>query len=156
MVTENLYARDAKGQLREEPLAFMVREALEQTERQAQAVMFRQVGDISLYTAGFFQESLTRKSVDVSYYIEMGGTAYQQVAAREGERTLRGVYAELADRFPDFVDVLAEISEATTVTHTEKDLLRMYDLWLQTGSDRAAKALKEAGIVPTTVTRKPN
>src|SRR5690606_923146 len=83
--TENLYARDANGNLREEPLAFMVKEALEQPEKQAQALLFRQVGDISLYTAGFFQESLSRKRVDIGYYIEMGGTAYQQVAARERE-----------------------------------------------------------------------
>lgn len=154
--TENLYARDAKGNFREEPLALMVKEALEQPERQAQALMFRQVGDISLYTAGFFQESLSRKLVDVGYYIEMGGTAYQHVAALEGERGMRSTYVELADRFSTFVDVLAEISEATTVARSEKDLLRMYDLWLQTGSDRAAKALREAGIVPTPVTRKSN
>ena len=156
MSTENLYVRDANGNLREEPLALMVKEALEQSARQAQVLLFRQVGDVSLYKAGFFQESLNRKSVDVSYYIDMGGTAYQNVAAREGEKTMRHVFGELAERFSTFVDVFAEISEATTVARSEKDLLRMYDLWLQTGSDRAAKTLKEAGIIPTAVTRKTN
>ncbi len=143
--SDRLYARDENGSFREEPLAILVKEALETEERYAQRALFRHVGDISLYTAGFFQESLQRKLVDVDYYIDMGGTAYQHVACRAEEDVLRDVYLELADKFGAFVDVFAEISDQTT-PRTEKDILRLYDLWLRTKSERAAKALQEAGI----------
>ena len=41
----------------------------------------------------------------------------------------------------------AEVS-ANTTPRTEKDLLRLYELWVRTRSERAAKALQEAGILP--------
>lgn len=153
MTTDRLYPRDGGGAVREEPLALMIKEALEEPAVQAQSLMFRQVGDVSLYVAGFFQDSLARKLVDVDYYIDMGGTAYQQVATRASEETLRALYAELSEKFGSFVEVLAEISDKTSV-RTEKDLLRLYELWMRTGSERAAKALQEAGIIPTDSVKK--
>lgn len=102
---------------------------------------------MSLYVAGFFQHSLTRKLVDIDYYIGMGGGAYRQAALRADERRSRGIFQELADRFGKFVDVLADVSDKTTMK-SEKNLLQLYDLWSRTGSERAAKALQEAGIVP--------
>lgn len=153
ITTDRLYPRDGEGAVREEPLALMLKEALEEPAVQAQSLMFRQVGDVSLYVAGFFQDSLARKLVDVDYYIDMGGTAYQQVATRTSEDTLRALYAELSEKFGSCVEVLAEISDKTSV-RTEKDLLRLYELWMRTGSERAAKALQEAGIIPTDSVKK--
>jgi hypothetical protein len=153
ITTDRLYARDGEGGIREEPLALMIKDAIEQPERRAQSALFRHVGDVSLYTAGFFQDSLNRKLVDVDYYIDMGGTAYKQVAARTEEESMRLLYRELADRFASFVDVLAEISDRTS-PKSEKDLLRIYDLWVRTKSERAAKALQEAGILPNDALKK--
>jgi hypothetical protein len=148
MKTDRLYGQSQDGSLREEPLAFLVKEAIEESQPQAQSMMFRRVGDVSLYTAGFFQESLSRKSVDVDYYIEMGHTAYHQVASRAEEEVLRVIYEELASKFAAFVDVLAAVSDKTAVPKTEKDLLQIYERWVRTGSDRAAKTLQNAGIIP--------
>ncbi|MBC7690387.1 MAG: hypothetical protein H7222_01345 [Methylotenera sp.] len=153
MTTDRLYARDSEGHLKEEPLAFMVRDALEQDRPEAQRILLRQVGDVSLYTAGFFQDSLNRKFVDLDYYIDMGGTAYKQVAARAEEQVLRSLYEELAHKFASFVEVLAAVSDRTA-QKSEKDLLRMYELWIRTKSERAAKALQAAGILPTDSTNK--
>lgn len=153
MTTDRLYSRDGQGGVRAEPLALMIKEALEVPERSAQSAMFRQVGDVSLYVAGFFQDSLSRKLVDVDYYIGMGGTAYQQVAARSEEDALRELYLELAGKFARLVDVLAEVGDKTSL-RTEKDLLRMYELWVRTRSDRAAKALHDAGILPNETIKK--
>lgn len=154
MTTDRLFRRDAEGAPREEPLVLQLKEAIETPQVPAQRALFRRIGDVSLYTAGFFQESLNRKLVDVDYYIEMGGTAYQQVAARADETHLRGLYQELAQRFAALVDVLAEISDLTT-PRTERDLLRLYDNWVRTGSERAAKALQDAGIIPPVPGKKP-
>jgi hypothetical protein len=144
MVADRLY---------EEPLAFMVKEALEHPEPTGQAKLFRRLGDVSLYTAGFFQDSLNRKLVDVDYYIDMGGKAYQQAAVRCPEDALKSICCELADRFSQFVDVLAEISDETTPKN-EKNLLRLYEMWLRTRSERAAKQLQEAGILPNESVKK--
>jgi len=148
MSTDRLYPRGADGTFKEEPLALMVKEAMEQPEPSQQRVMFRQVGDVSLYVAGFFPDSLNRKLVDIDYYIGMGGTAYHQVAMRAEENVMRSLYSELAEKFAAFVEVLSEISEKTGSPRSETDLLRLYEVWLRTRSDRAAKALASAGILP--------
>lgn len=153
MITDRLYARDSQGTRRDEPLALMVKEAIEAPQAQTQRDLFRHIGDFSLYTAGYFQDSLSRKLVDVDYYIEMGGTAYRQVSVRIGEEAHRILYLELAEKFSSFVDVLAAVSDKTT-TKSEKDILRMYELWIRTKSERAAKALQEAGILPNETIKK--
>src|SRR5262249_47949126 len=130
-----------------EPLALMMKAALEQDVPEAQRQLFRQVGDVSLYVAGYFQDSLNRKLVDVDYYIDMGGTAYKQVSLRSEEEAARSLYIELADKFGSFVEVLAVIADQTS-PKTEKDILRLYEIWVRTKSERAAKALQEAGIIP--------
>ena len=142
-----LYSCDQDGNLKSEPLALMIKEALETEQERARQAMLRRVGDVSLYTAGFFQDSFTRKMVDVDYYIEMGESAYQGVAEQSQEEVMKQLYGELAQKFAQCVELLAEISAKTT-QKTEADLLRLYELWMRTGSDRAEKALKEAGIVP--------
>lgn len=149
MTTEALYARDADGTFKQDPLALMVKEALETPETEASRLLFRQVGDVSLYTAGFFQDSLNRKVVDLDYYIDMGGSAYTQVARRAEEKSMRTLFEELSYHFGAFVDVLAEIADRTSLK-SEKNLIRLYDHWVKTKSERAERALKEAGIIPTT------
>ncbi len=153
IATESLYAADVQGGVKKnEPLALLLKEALEQP-KDRQGVFFRHLGDVSLYTAGFFQASLNRKLVDVDYYIGMGGTAYQHAAAQASEENLRALFGELAEKFGALVEVLAEISDKTS-PRAEKDLLRLYELWIKTRSDRAAKALQEAGILPNKTLRK--
>lgn len=137
-----------------ESLALMIKSALEEPAPAAQSQQFKKVGDTSLYLAGFFQDSLNRKLVDVDYYIGMGGTAYSQVALRAEEELLKSIYKELAEKFAAFVDVLAEISSQTAAPRTEKDILRLYEVWLRTGSERAARALQEAGITPNATIKK--
>src|SRR4051794_5774788 len=72
MNAERLHGRDSNGELKQEALVLMLKQALEHPSQQARNTMLKQIGDISLYTAGFFQDSLNRKLVDVDYYIEMG------------------------------------------------------------------------------------
>lgn len=147
MTTDRLYGRDEAGAVRQDSLALMVKEAFEQPVPHAQSVLFRHIGDVSLYVAGFFQDSLNRKLVDVDYYIDMGGAAYQQVANRAEEDLRKALYLELAEKFGALVEVLAEVSDMTS-QRSQKDILRIYEIWVKTKSERAAKALQEAGILP--------
>jgi hypothetical protein len=153
MTTDHLYPQNENGELREEPLVFMVKEALEESQPALQGMMFRNIGDVSLYVGGFFQERLAHKRVDVDYYISMGGNAYRNAAHRIADEALRPVYLELSEKFAKYLDVFLEVSHQTT-PRKETDLVQMVELWLRTKSPRAAKALHEAGIVPTDLLKK--
>ncbi len=115
------------------------RAELRKEEAEIKLEKLKRLGDVSLYTAGFFSESLSRKIVDVDYYIEMGKTAYGNLLGKP--------FNELTRHFNRFVDVLAEISEETG-TANKANILRLYEIWLKTRSEKAEKGLKEAGVIP--------
>lgn len=154
ITTDQLYYKDAQGNVRSEPLSVVTLEAQEIPSPEKQSSLFKYVGDMALYLAGYFQESLKRKLVDVDYYIDLGGAAYRAVAQRQPAKPMKNVFAELSEKFPKFVDVLNEISEKTTPVRDEKDILRLYDVWLSTQSDRAEKVLMKAGIIPNSTLKK--
>lgn len=151
---ENFYPVGAEGKPNETLLS-QLGSALEEERADLRAQRMRQLGDFSLYVAGFFADSLSRKLVDVDYYIGMGETAYKHVAHYE-EKKSATLFLELANKFPQFVEILGQISDETGFRpDNHKDLLRVYELWLKTGSDRLAKQLARAGIMPTQVPKPP-
>ena len=111
-----------------------------------QRASLKQIGDLSLFISGFFSDSLRRKLVDVDYYVSIGGFAYNTLSRHESD-TFSPVFAELAEKFADFVDVLSEVSERTSCA-SNLDLLRLYERWLKTGSRRCGQLLVERGVVP--------
>jgi hypothetical protein len=108
----------------------------------------KDVGDTSLYVTGFFSDSLARRLLDVDYYIQMGGTAYGQLARHYRDRPeFSDVYFELGINFPRFVDVLAEVSETSQLT-TNTGVVQLYERWLRTGSEWIARRLRQRGVIP--------
>jgi hypothetical protein len=110
-----------------------------------QRLGLKHVGDVSLFISGFFSDSLRRSLVDVDYYMSLGGYAYRSLATID--QTLSPVFDELSEKFGTFVDVLAEVSEQTG-SHGARDLLRLYERWVRTGSRRDGDRLAERGIAP--------
>lgn len=154
--SENLIPTDTSGKPAE-TLAQQLAIALEQEKSDQRAARLRQLGDYSLYVAGFFSDSLSRKLVDVDYYIGMGGAAYENVARLEDKKTRSELFLELAQKFPKFVEILSQISEETGFNpESHRDLLRVYDLWLKTGSKKFANQLVKAGITPQAPALKKN
>jgi hypothetical protein len=131
--------------LDEGPLSVRLVQALESGGMRQRASL-KQIGDLSLFIAGFFSESLNRKMVDVDYYATIGGRAYHALSRVETD-TFSPVFAELGSKFVDFVDVLSEVSERTSCA-TNVDLLRLYEKWIKTGSRRSGQLLVERGVVP--------
>jgi hypothetical protein len=129
----------------ETPLAFRLALALDAAGMRQRAVL-RQIGDSSLFISGFFADSLKRKLVDVDYYVSIGGTAYTALSRYEAD-AFSPVFAELAENFVRFVDVLSEVSERASCA-SNADLLRLYERWLKTGSPRSGQLLAERGVVP--------
>ena len=145
-----LYERGTDSPARLKPLVMMLGEALEAPTPEARCRGLQRLGDVSLFIAGFFSAGFTRKLVDVDYHIAMGGRAYgtlaETVPAARG-RTLRQVFAELAAKFQPMVDALNEISESS-YQHSAQDRLRLYELWVKTGSERSRRILRQLGIEP--------
>jgi len=129
----------------EEALAVKLARALE-AGGEKQRSSLKRVGDVALFVSGFCSDSLHRKLVDVDYYAAIGGWAYSALSRYETD-ALSPAFAELSRRFVDFVDVLGEVSERTACA-SNRDLLRLYEKWLTTGSRRSGKLLEERGVVP--------
>jgi hypothetical protein len=137
------------------PLVVMLTEALEAPTPSDRHRGLQRLGDVSLFIAGFFSQSFARKLVDIDYHIAMGGRAYGALAdglARTRSRVLGQVFAELAVKFQPMVDALNDISE-TSYKHSDKDILRLYEVWLKTGSKRSFDILKRLGVDPTPAAR---
>jgi hypothetical protein len=132
------------------PLVVMLGEALEAPTHEARCRGLQRLGDVSLFIAGFFSAGFARKLVDVDYHIAMGGRAYGTLAEScppSRSRTLRQVFAELASKFVPVVDALNEISESS-YQHSDRDRLRLYELWVKTGSERSRRLLRKLGLEP--------
>lgn len=141
------YSRDGFG-LR--PLALMLADALEAQHGPERNIQLRRLGDVALFISGFFGDSLARRAVDIDYYTRMGEAAYstlRNAPASRRDELLGDVYNELADRFLVFVDALADVAQEARV-FDERDILRLYEIWVRTRSDRAAEILQRLGIEP--------
>ena len=131
------------------PLATLYGEVLHATSVKHRQQILQRLGDVALFVAGIFAESFQRKTYDVDYYIGMGGAAYGSLSECLGghvrERMSAHVFAELSKFFSDFVEVLTDLNEHCEVKD-DRDILQYYELWMRTGSKRAARKLRSVGI----------
>jgi len=148
--SDQLYELTPEG-LALKPLALFYADAAEAESIEQRNKALQRLGDVALFVAGMFSESLRRKPVDVGYYVGMGVSAYshlsETIRGTVRGRTFAEVFHELAGKFQEFVDVLAEVAESGRI-NSNCDIMRLYELWLQTGSKRAANRLRAVGIVP--------
>ncbi|MCJ7590839.1 MAG: hypothetical protein MUO51_05755 [Woeseiaceae bacterium] len=133
------------------PLALMMADAAAAESRERRSTSLQRIGDVALFTAGFFADSLAHRPVDIDYYVSMGGGAYGSLSD-EIKGTTRGmalvnVFRELARKFLSLVDVLNEVRDGARLS-ADVDVLRTYEVWRKTGSKRAATILEQNGVVP--------
>jgi hypothetical protein len=140
-----------RARISDEPLGVKLAQAGDEPSERVRTL--KQVGDTSLYVAGFFAESLSRTLIDVDYYVGLGQSAYGQLARSMGlggsSRNLAEVYEELADKFPRFVDVLAAVRKRTTIDAlgASADIGKLYEYWLRTRDEWVEKKLRAAGVL---------
>jgi hypothetical protein len=112
----------------------------------------RGLGDRVLFATGFFRDSLERRSVGLAYCRDAGRLAYAGVSAalRSLGGSLRGetpapvLFEELADRFPEFSEVLTEVGDRTRAS-LPGGLDALYVRFLRTGSERDRRRLARRG-----------
>jgi hypothetical protein len=150
--SEQLFEQTPDG-VRLRPLVRMLSDALEASTVAERERHLQRLGDVSLFVSGFFAHGFARKLIDIDYHIAMGGQAYGTLAnglARGRRPALCRVFGELAAKFQPLVDALSEISDAAK-RYTQSDILRLYEIWLKTGSNRARGLLRQLGVEATPV-----
>ena len=70
-------------------------------------------------------------------------------------RALSTVFGELSSKFQPVVDAIGEIADSARVWGPN-DVLRLYELWLKTGSRRAQHLLQQLGVAPAPVSLRPS
>lgn len=110
--------------------------------------LLKRLGDWSLLLTGFFREQLARRRLSREYCARMGGGAYLRLERMlPGDVTIAPVFGELAERYDACVEVIAEVRDEAA-SRSDKDVLRLYEEWLRTGSPRVAERLRDLGVVP--------
>ena len=142
--TDNLFEKDNEESLGQATLAELYLRASQDPLKKR--VLLKKLGDSTLYISGFFGDSLKRKVVDIDYYAEIGGRAYGTLAAVTPSDRWAEVFAEFSERILEYIDLLTYISQKALV-QTNKDLLRLYDRYLTTGSELAKDQLLEQGLL---------
>lgn len=147
MLSQNLFDLDAEtGKYKRNTLAELFLKAQNESSSVVRIDLLKKLGDTSLYISGFFGDSLKRKLVDIDYYADMGGVAYGCLAKETSDQAMSEVFDHFSSRFIEFVDVLTYMSQKSLV-QSDKDLLRLYDRYLATGSKLAEDQLLESGVL---------
>jgi len=112
----------------------------------------REVGDHCLLFSGLFPQQAERRMVKVSYFVDLGRVAYQQIAdhAITGMTT---IYAELAREFVALMDALQTMRELQG-SQSGLTPIHAFDLWNDTGSQHAYRIIRSiTGACPVRSTQ---
>ena len=104
----------------------------------------KDVGDKCLLMSGLFPERAIKRRVQLSYFVNLGKTAYYNVSQNE-LKSLADLYAELSHRFIQLLDVLQAIRRLAP-QEQGLDFWQALDLWEETGSEAAKDTLE--GLCP--------
>jgi hypothetical protein len=92
----------------------------------------QQVGDQCLLMAGLFPQLAEKKLVKISYFVNLGRSAYTSISDRTND-----LFGLLSFQFVALMDVLQSIR-----SYPELLPLEAYEQWQEVGSERALKILQ--------------
>ncbi len=95
----------------------------------------REVADQCLLLTGLFPARARRRRVSLTYYVDLGRSAYQSLA--ESLASMTEFYSRMAQQFIQAMDTLHTIRRMSE-GQLQLDPLEAFNLWQQTGS-RAAR-----------------
>lgn len=102
----------------------------------------RDIGDKCLLFSGLFPQQAQRRLVKISYFVNMGRTAYIQLSDNVSV-TMANLYRDIAQGFVPLMDVLHTVREMEN-GRPVISVLEAYDLWQDTGSKKALNTLRAA------------
>lgn len=107
-------------------------EAMQLRERERHTSL-QHVGDQCLLFAGLFPQSAQKKHVKISYFVDLGRSAYANISDRAHD-----LYWSLAYQFVALMDVLQSIKQYPDLLP-----LQAYEQWNEVGSQRALQILQQ-------------
>ena len=155
--SERLFDRTEEGRALTPLVALYALEVEAASEAERKRALQR-LGDVALFISGLYSGLFVRRRrlVDVDYYIAMGGSAYGYLSENSSQsvrdQSLAAVFHQLSREFARLVDVLAEVGE-NAAGSDNRDVLRMHELWSQTGSARLERKLRALGVTPAKLSR---
>jgi hypothetical protein len=153
--TDALFEPGPEQRSQLKPLALLLADAVDAPDERQRFRILQRLGDVALFVAGFLAGGFARRPVDIDYHIAMGGRAYgalAQAPCHGAQRVLASVFAELEDKFQPLVDALHEIGDGAA-KQSQRDVLRLYEMWHRTGSQRAHRLLMQLGVQPVAAGR---
>ncbi|MEO5573983.1 MAG: hypothetical protein ABIR48_05825 [Gammaproteobacteria bacterium] len=112
----------------------------------------RDVGDQCLLYSGLFPQQAGHRRVRISYFVDLGRSAYQQLSCGLGN-SYAELYAHLSQDFVALMDVLHAIRRLGSPVPC-LDPLSAYELWNDTGSRQAYQTLRRtSNAQPVAVNR---
>lgn len=105
-----------------------------QTHAQNKTQLLHQVGDSCVILAGLFPKRAKRKGVSLSYFLQLGRSAYDQLSSSV-ERSKKGVFAKASQRLHKLIEVVQCLPNQDRLNSI--DLLNMVEWYQQTGSQKA-------------------
>jgi hypothetical protein len=154
MLADYAHPDGRAGETLNRPLTLLLDEAVRSPDPGERFQKLRTIGDGVLYGCGFFSDHFEARGVDPKYLHGLGTRAYESASfmLRHGtEEAGPDLFAELARNFAVFVAIVSDVADTTIAlgTETARGLLKAYERWLKTGSERLATALTAHGVMPT-------
>lgn len=119
-----------------------------QASGQLQQEQMRDVGDKCLLYAGFFPKRAEKRLVKISYYIDLGRSAYNHLA--NGSLTaLASLFEHLSREFVAIMDTLQAMQQINPQHTMQLSPIEAAELWQDSRSVQAKKAM--AGFTDSTV-----
>jgi hypothetical protein len=144
---ERLFVPGEAGGREVEALALLYYRAMQQ-ERPEQVKTLRRLGDVSLYTAGFFGGALKDRPVGPDYVIQMGTRAYAALSELSAASAFSTVYQELHTKFAAVVELLGEMSARGLCNQGPSGQLRVFESWARSADGTLERVLVDAGVFP--------
>ena len=113
-----------------------------QASQQGRPDNFRDVGDKCLLFSGLFPQTAKRRLVRISYFVNLGRSAYQHLHESLGNAA-SALYGQLASDFVPMMDVLLAMRELDGATQALEPI-EAFDLWQDTQSQHAKNTLHAA------------
>lgn len=124
-------------------LDFLDSQQVAGNERQ---LRLRDVGDHCLLFSGLFPRLAERRRVRLSYFVDLGRSAYLQISETRNEDTdAHSLFMRLAREFVQLMDVLQSMRSANDDPLSP---LQAFELWDDTGSSRSLRQHTDATPAP--------
>lgn len=118
---------------------WLLSQKLNKTARQNQ---MRDVGDKCLLFSGFFPGRAERKQVKISYFVDLGQTAYLALSDSD-QLELAKLFGRLCENFITLVEVLHAIRDIAQNDSNHLSPMQAMELWADTSSQYAFNKLTQ-------------